>query len=52
MTKSRWMDALLSVELAAIGLRIRRLHANRHSQNAHACETGQRALHKGDPSGE
>src|SRR5262249_25828643 len=38
--------------VAAIGLRIRRLHANRDSQNAHACETGQRALHKGDPSGE
>src|SRR5215510_8339537 len=31
--------------VAAIGLRIRRFHANRHSQNAHACDAGQSALH-------
>src|SRR5215831_1545691 len=31
--------------VAAIGLRIRRFDANRHSQNAHACDAGQGALH-------
>src|SRR5215831_15923632 len=31
--------------VAAIGLRIRRLDANRHSQNARAYDAGQSALH-------
>src|SRR6266566_3633111 len=31
--------------VAAIGLCIRRLHPNGHSQNAHAHDTGQSALH-------
>src|SRR5262249_1643612 len=32
-----------SSPVAAIGLGIRRLHPNGHSQNAHACDTGQSA---------
>src|SRR5262249_1302027 len=35
---SRWA-------VAAIELRIRRLHRNGHGQNAHACDADQRALH-------
>src|SRR5262245_58643422 len=39
--------------VAAIGLRIRRLHPNGHGQNAHACDTDQRrALHHWPPFGQ
>src|SRR5262249_23083000 len=31
--------------VAVIGLRIRRLYANSHGQNAHACDTSQSTLH-------
>src|SRR5262249_16192354 len=31
--------------VAAVGLRIRRLHADGHGQNAHACDADQSALH-------
>src|SRR5262249_863390 len=31
--------------VAPVGLRIRRLHPNGHSQNAHACDADQSALH-------
>src|SRR5437879_4367306 len=38
--------------VAAVGLRIRRLHLNGHGQNAHACDADQSALHHGPPFGQ
>jgi hypothetical protein len=36
--------------VAAIGLCIRRLHPNGHSQDPHACDTGESALHHYSPA--